>query len=252
MYSKVITQVLFGKPYDRYWMESYFANCNSLGKYGWEWKFFMPKESGYKSLKHVEVVPMTLDEFNDLVMDKTGVKPANFIDERGIPHKLMSDYYPAHGLLFEKWCKGYDWWGHVNWDEVFGRLDRWMTDEFLGDCDIFGNDPDAINGCFSLYRNNSFINHLFLEHPLWKEAFCYVQRDNPYVFDETCMTQQCRKAHSEGRIKFKTDWFMCNDHMERHKPVPQIKMLPDGSLIDKTNNEEVMMFHFSGTKKWPL
>ena len=246
MYKKVITQTLFGKPYD--WMDSYFENCNSLGKYGWEWKFFMPEG---KSLKHVEVIPMTIDEFDDLVEDKLGIHPENYIDDRGCPHKLMSDYYPAHGLLFDKWTKGADFWGHVNWDMVFGRLDKWITDEFLSDCDIFGNDPDAINGIFSLYRNNKFVNNLFKEHPLWKEAFTYVGSDNPYVFDETCMSELCRKVRDEGRLRFKTDWFMCNDHME-HQKEPKIKMLKDGSLIDTVKDEEVMIYHFSGTKKWPL
>jgi len=249
MYKKVMTQVLFGKPFDKYWMDSYFENCNSLGKYGWEWKFFMPEG---KSLKHVEVIKMTLDDFNELVDDKLGIKPKNYIDEREMPHKLMSDYYPAHGLLFDKWIGGADFWGHCNWDMVFGRLDKWFDDKFLSDCDIFGNDPDAINGIFSLYRNTPFINHLFKEHPLWKEAFAYVGSDNPYVFDETCMTDLCKKVSKEGRIRFKTDWLLSNDHQDGHEVIPKLKMKKDGSLIDLVKKKEVPMFHFSGTKKWPL
>jgi len=251
----VITQNLYGVPYDDYWMTEYIKNCDSLGKYGWEWKFFMPK-SKYKSTKYVELIDQTMEEFNDLMFKKLGVESKNYIDNRGIPHKLTSDYYPAHGILYEDWTKGYDFWGHVNWDMVFGRLDRVFNEEFLKDVDIYGNDPDAINGCFSLYRNNEYVNNLFKEHPKWKEALAYVPEphtvNNPYVFDEWCMTELCNQKKNEGKLRFKTGWYMVNDHMDRHKPKPQIEMKEDGTLLDKITGEEIMMFHFSGTKAWPL
>src|SRR5581483_4295794 len=95
--------------------------------------------------------------------------------------RKAGDFDPAYGVLFEDELKSYDFWGHTGLDVCFGRLDRFVSDSFLSDCDIFGNDPNAINGCFSLYRNCELVNNLFREREDWKQV---LEANRMYGFDE--------------------------------------------------------------------
>ena len=248
MIKKVILNTLFGKPYPDEWINGFINNVQHLKKYGWYWKIFTPNQ--IESKGNVEIIPMTLDEFNSRVEKYTGAIPTNFINpETGFPRKLMTDYAPALAAVLPEYVEGFDWWGHVNWDVVYGRLDKWLTDEFLNGCDIFGNDPGAINGVFSLYRNTDYINRLFSKHPAWKDVF--ENSTNVYTFEEQMFTNTVLEAQDRRDINFRSAHWLQYARQPQHKPLPQLTIKPDGSLVDK-DGEEMMIFHFSFTKRWPL
>jgi hypothetical protein len=248
MLKKVLILKQFGRPFG--WEEQLFDNFQHLKEYGWDLFVFTSNEM--KSRGNVKIIPMTLEEFDKLIIEKTGIDPHNYIDpQTGNPHKVPSDYYPAEGLIFEDYIKGYDFWGHINWDVTFGRLDHWIPDSFLEEIDIFGNDPDAINGVFTVYRNNKFINNLFREHPQWQEVFAthYL-----YNFDEIHFSETVRKARDGGRVRFKSAWWMSNDRQPQHTPIPQIETDKDHTLYELKDGKrvEIMLFHWNRVKQWPL
>jgi len=247
MLKKVFLNPLFGDKYPKEWMDGFVENVQRLGEYGWYWKIFTPHRD-LKSKGNVEFIYMTIEDFDARVEGVSGIYPGNYIDGHG-PHKLISDYYPAYGLIFKDYIEDADYWGHCNWDVVYGRLEKYLPDHFFDDCDIFGNDPNAINGIFSLYRNTGKINHLFSKTPGWEEAFRDLER--LYTFDEKMFTVTVREAQEAGEIKFKYDWLLQYDRQPNHKPEPNLIIKKNGALVDK-NGEEMMMFHFSFTKKWPL
>ena len=243
---KVFLNTMFGAPFPEEWTNGFIENVQRLEPFGWYWKIFTPNE--YESKGNVEFIKMDIEDFDSRIEKATGINPHNYID--GVaPHKLVSDYYPAHGVIFPEYIKDADFWGHCNWDVVYGRLEHYLPDEFLEDCDIFGNDPDAINGVFSLYRNIDKVNNLFKKNPSWQEAFSNLEK--LYTFDEDLFTQTVREAHASGDIRFKSAFWLQFDRQEQHKPKPILKIKDNGALVDK-NNKEMMLFHFSFTKKWPL
>lgn len=247
MLKKVLLNTMFGKPFPEEWINNFVENVQRLEKYGWYWKIFTPND--LQSKGNVEFIKMDIDEFNDLIEKATGINPHNYIDKKnGCPHKLVSDYYPAHGLIFADYIKDADWWGHCNWDVVYGRLEKYLPDEVLNEIDIFGNDPNAINGVFSVYKNTPVVNNLFKEHPVWKEAFTNLEK--LYTFDEDLFTITVREAHERGQIRFKHAWYLQHDRMDAHKPKPNLTITKNGSLINK-DGEETMVFHFSSTKEYP-
>lgn len=255
---KVFLQMMFGEPLDSRWLDLYFKNCNMLEKYGWYWKIFTP--NSLLSQGNVEIVPMNLDEFDRRVEEKCGVTPNNYIDPTTkAPHKLTSDYYPAYGLILEDHTQGFDFWGHTNWDVVYGRLDHFIPDSYLADCDIFADEANEINGPFTIYRNNSLVNNLFREIPNWQHMFT---DHGLFYLDETHMTQAVRKAAAEGRVRFKYPQnypFFSYDRFPHHVPEPQLERFPDGSLYEtfkdrvtgRIHGKEMSFFHFSYTKRYP-
>lgn len=150
------------------------------------------------------------------------------------------DFRPAFGLLFAEQLKGYDFWGHTDLDCVYGRLDRWMSDEFLSTTDIFGNDPQDICGMFSLYRNTEKVNNLFRKHPHWE----YIMSDwNVHAFDEEAFSKEVVRKENELRVKY--GFFQGND-----KQTHKLERLEDGSLL--IDGCDTMVYHFRESKKYPL
>ncbi len=261
MIKKVFLQTQFGKPHS--WTQEYFDNCNKLEKYGWYWKIFTPND--IKSQGNVEVIKMTLEEFDALILDKCAVNPENYL-ENELPHKLVSDYYPAYGLIFEDYIKDFDYWGHTNWDIVYGRLDKFIPDSEISKYDIWTDDVNTINGIFTLYKNETYINLLFMSIPEWKEMFV---RHQLFGVDEYHMTELVKKEAKEKTIKygFPPYYFLhSHDRLEQHVPDVKLEMKEDGSLFELFQDinhpnwqharpiagKEIAFFHFLRTKKWPL
>lgn len=242
---KVILQMMFGRPFD--WTEKYLDNCEMIP--GYDWKIFTPNK--LKGRKNVEIIPMTIEEFDERVEFQTGIVPGNYIDGHA-PHKLTSDYYPAYGLIMEDYIKDYEWWGHTNWDVVYGRLDHFLTDEYLKDCDIFADEANEINGVFTLYRNNDKVNNLFREVPGWEEAF---REHRLFGFDELIMGKWIQ---TQDLVRFKYPkhypWFGYDRlpaELEQKEDGSLFQVLTD-KITGRKMGKEISFYHFSYNKRYPL
>lgn len=239
MLKKVFLSPLFKYPIP--WMDKYYKNFNNLSD-GWE--HFIFTDGDLKSKGNIKVFPMNSFEFIDLVEKKTGVTPCI-----PAPSHKTQDMRPALGLILEDYIKGYDFWGHTDFDTVLGNLDKYIPEKLLSSCDLFSNDPDAVNGIFSLYRNNDFVNNLFKECPEWIEIF----RDEKFcAFEEKKFSELVLKVKAEGRIRFIDRFWQEHDQQPDHRPFPKLKLNEDGSLINAVTGKEMLMFHFKRTKKYPL
>ncbi|KAF2335010.1 DUF6625 family protein [Flavobacterium daemonense] len=124
---------------------------------------------------NVKIIYKTLDEIKASASEKLGFKVN--ID---YPYKLC-DFKPAYGFLFPEIIKGYDFWGITDIDIVYGSIRRFMTEEVLNNHDIISSRHDYVTGSFCLFRNNEYINKLFLKSKDYKIVF-----SNPihFCFDE--------------------------------------------------------------------
>lgn len=211
-------------------MDEYRRNCEALRPYGFEW-----------------LIVNDYDFFKERCRETLGVDIAPY--EKIAGTRKAGDFDPAYGVIFEKELKGYDFWGHTGLDVAYGRLDRFVSDEYLSDCDIFGNDPGAICGPFSLYRNTLKINRLFRQYPNWQAL---LESEQMHGFDEIEFNGVVQRASDAGEIRFKSAFWQSHDVQPGHNPTPQMSLLPDGALFDRVTQQETMMFHFHRYRQWPI
>ncbi len=259
--NKIFVLTQFGKPHP--WTQKFIDSVQFLGEYNWYFKIFTPNT--FQSKGNVDIVPMTIEKFNSLVKKNCGVDPEIEI-KNGLPTKPMSDYYIANGLIFKEYLEDADFWGITNWDVLFGRLDHFVSDESLEQCDIFSDEIQTINGVFSLYRNEAKINRLFKKLPLWKRYFI---SEELFGTDEIGMTNVVQREVQIGKLRFMTPKYYpmhSHDRLSNHVPTISLNRKPDNSLWDlqKDTNppewvhkrpfigHEIPYFHFSKTKRWPL
>lgn len=265
----VLTQ--FGSPFD--WSQQFIDSVQHLEKFGWYWLIFTPNK--LESKGNVTVIDMNIGQFNELVAKKTEAKPELFITETGVPSVHITDFIVVWGKIFEDYLKDSDMWGFCGWDMVFGRLDHFLPDELLKECDVWTDDMNTINGCFCMIRNREDLNVLFKEIPDWKAKLeqkpCQRCLGNPdarthtlYGTDEYGLTEVMKK-HPELKYKYPKYYPLHSHDRLEGQIMPKLKVQDDGSLWElhedvkppewiharKFIGREVLYFHFMKTKCWP-
>ena len=132
---------------------------------------------------------MTLEEIRTRASRHIGFKAVlNF------PYKLC-DYRPIFGLIFEDYLSGYDFWGHVDPDVIYGDLGHFITDYLLNKYGRLFR-----RGHLTLYRNTDEINHFAL-HEL--PGFNISYRD---VFSTNLSMHYDELSLAENLFSSFTDW----------------------------------------------
>lgn len=243
MANVVFLQPLFGELYP--WAQQYLDNIAQVK--GYDWKIFTPHN--LKVGKNTEVIKMDLAEWDRRVLKATGIDPKNYIDGKA-PHKNLTDYYPAYGDILKDFTKGYKFWGHTNWDCVYGQL----GDFFPQDFEIFADESNEINGTLTLYKNKKEINELYKQVQGWEQAFT---DHKLFGFDETMFSKY---AISTGLVTCPPHYPLHSyDRLPQHRPTPKLDY-QDGRLYElftdtvtgRVTGKEIAWFHFSFNKKWPL
>jgi hypothetical protein len=103
-----------------------------------------------------------LPAFKDRVKDKLGI---DFPGVRG--GAKAWDYRGSLGALYEEEIKGFDFWGHCDFDVVWGQINKWASDQILSELDVYSSHDEYVCGCFSLYRNIQLVNNLFKDSQYW-------------------------------------------------------------------------------------
>lgn len=192
-----------------------------------EWidKYEPPK--GYDFLLETD-----LNDFKERAKKALGFEP-DFSEGSGKPW----DFRPALGLIYADKLKGYDFWGHTDLDCVYGDVDKWGTDEFLSRLDVWSNHDTYVCGPWTLYRNIHEVNNLFRQESNWKQFM--LGEPNGWVEKEFSRLLECSK------LRYIYTFWQGNPYTES----PNLKKIDDKLYQD---GQEIMMFHFRRSKKWPL
>ncbi len=214
----VITKLLICPYFGVYppWMEHWFANTERMSNHGYEFLFDEDEEA-----------------FADRVREVLGIEPPAMFGSGNI-----WDFRPALGLLYEKEAEGYDFWGHTDFDCVYGQVEKWMTDRLLSEVDIFSNHADYIMGAWSLYRNDTDVNRLFMRDPIWTSK---MESDTPTGWAEAEFTDAINASNMVVRY--------ASYQTRNWEDFDGLKLHPDGRLTE--GDREVMMAHFRRTKQYP-
>jgi hypothetical protein len=113
---------------------------------------------------NVKIVPMTLDEFNQLASDKLDLD-INVVN----PYKLC-DLRPAYGLIFEDYIYDYTHWAWGDLDLIYGRMFDLLPRDWR-DYDVLSLREDWVTGSFAVFKNSKYVNNLFRKSKSYIEFF---------------------------------------------------------------------------------
>ena len=145
--------------------------------------------SGYNIPDNVHVHAMTLEQIR-----QRAAKHLDFEPVLNVPYKLC-DYKPMYGLIFEDYIAGYDFWGHVDPDVIWGDIGSFVTDELMD-----RHDRISRWGHFNLYRNTEDIRRFILHKlPGWNISYRDILRTNTYIgLDEQGITARLFNIYAHG------------------------------------------------------
>lgn len=134
--------------------------------------------------ENVFVKCTTLSEVANLASEKLGFKVS-----LEAPYKLC-DFKPAYGLIFQDLIKGYNYWGHCDFDMMFGRISHFVTRYHIEEYVHF-----MTQGHLSLYKNiPELADYIYLDGACFDAKTSFSNPKN-YAFDENYGIGQIYKKH---------------------------------------------------------
>lgn len=213
MLRKIFLIPWFGKYPE--WIHKWVGNIEYLKSMGYEYKI-------YSNLKL----------FKERVHDILGID-CNIVEGTG----KAWDFRPALGKLFPEDVKGYDYWGHTDFDCVYGDVAKFIPDKELKKYDIWTNENRYICGPWTLYKNCPEVNNAFNLSNKWID-YMSGSEANGWVEDEfTRIVNQSFKIKYELNQPYNWDDFS------------KLRFI-NGSLYE--GDREIMMAHFRRVKQWPI
>jgi hypothetical protein len=197
------------------WWDHYAPQIEALDRIGYD--FIFPKNAVAVELK----IRRMLDV--NVTLEQGGSK--------------MHDIRPLLGLLYADVIAlhGFSWWGHTDFDCVYGRLDQFVTDDKLDQCDIYSDCAyDYLAGPFTLYRVG-VTEDLFRQVPGWRNE---LESPETTGWVEKSFTDA---AYRHLRVKVEYNHAYLDSH----------KLLREGDSLYH-DGSEISYFHFNRTKEWPL
>jgi hypothetical protein len=193
------------------WLDQWVANMEVLKKQGYDYLIFS-----------------NLKLFEQRVARTLGVTP---IIKPG--EGKVWDYRPMFGVIFKDEIKGYDYWGHTDFDCVYGDVNKYFPKEPF---DIWSNHDTYLCGPWSLYKNDERVNNLFREN-CWLNK---ISNPQPTGWAENEYTETINKL---ANVKYT---------LYQNKDFSDMSAInySDGKLYD--GQDEIMMVHFRRTKIYPL
>jgi len=178
-----------------------------------------------------------LEKFKKRVKDKLGIDyPGTYGSGK------VWDYRCALGLLYQEEIEGFDFFGHMDFDVVWGDMDNWVPDKELNEIDVFSSHNSYVCGFFSLYRNSPEVVNLFKQYPDWKEKMIHPE-PNGWVEEEFSRTLE------KSGLRYSYTFYQ-GDPWDKN---PVLKK--EGNCLSQLINNQwypIAYFHFRHSKRWPL
>jgi hypothetical protein len=159
------------------WFPAFLLSCAANN--GINWLFFTDCPIPPQAHPHISFIPCTLEQLNQMASERLGLRVAK-------NSYAQVDLRPAYGVLFAPHLQGYQFWGHCDFDVVWGDIRSFITERILETHDILSSRQNRLAGHFNLWRNDPKINTLFRSVPRYREAFAmptYTRFDEKMMFD---------------------------------------------------------------------
>ena len=203
----------------------------------WMDKFIENYEATLKPNGYDLLIDTDIERFRDRVRDRLLIEyPGTYGTGK------VWDYRCALGILYREELEGFDYWGHCDLDVVFGDVAHFLPDSELSRVDVYSSHNEYVCGCFSLYKNVTAVNYLFMRHPDWRE---FLNKPEPNAWVE----KEFSRILEKSGLSYAYD-FLQGDPWDK---APRLKK-DNNRLYQYIHNnwQEIMFFHFRHSKRWPL
>ena len=229
MYKIIVMGTYFGNWPK--WFPAFFLSCQTVKDI--DWLFFTDCPIPNVTCPHIKFIPMNLEQLNHLASEKLG-----FPIQKDSYSQL--DIRPAYGVIFEEYFTGYDFWGHCDFDVIWGNIRHFITDSILNQHQIISSRKDQLAGHFTLWKNEPKTNTLFKFVPEYRQAFSNAKHVN---FDEHIMSKfLANQLTSNNDIKIYWSKKIVVGRIEL-KNKPKGWYWKNGKIFDKENQEHIYI-HF--------
>ena len=194
--------------------------------------------------ENVRFIPATLESLNVKINNVLG------IDVPLSPRKLC-DVRPAYGEIFKDYISDYDFWGFCDVDIIWGNMRNFLTESILSENDIISSRKNSLAGHFSVFKNTSRINSLYLSIPNYFEMLSV---EKLMRIDEEAFTVHLKNLKTPTKIKiWWEEYLMNNENGIAHQEYYLDKWLwKNGKMLEMKNGvsiNEVMYLHFINWKR---
>lgn len=166
--------VIIGFYYGKFpeWMEYWLRSCADNPTID----FFLITDIKIEDLPtNVKIIHLTIGQVKQLFEEKL-----KFNISLNKPYKLC-DYRPLYGVLLHEYIKEYDYWGHCDFDLIWGDIRK-----FVDKYDFTHYDKFLSLGHLSLYRNTNKVNNYYkLDGSNCGDYRTVLMSEDNFAFDET-------------------------------------------------------------------
>lgn len=173
MNNKNLKIAIIGTYYGEFpkWIQYWLKSCKDNNTID----FYIVTDLKINVPSNVHIINLSLEEFKELAENKLDIKIS-----LKKPYKLC-DYKPVYGKILEDYIKDYDYWGHCDFDLIFGDI-RFFVEKY----NIEKYDKFLPLGHLALYRNTEKCNNYYkMEGSKCGDYISVFQSDGNHAFDET-------------------------------------------------------------------
>lgn len=166
----ILINIYFGSP--PAYFELFLKSCGANPSF--DFLFLVDFDVSWQLPLNVKLVKTTLPAINVAFQ-----KHFDFSIALNSPYKL-TDFQPAFGELLAEYVEPYDWWGHCDFDMIFGNLSPLLSFMECGKYfKVFKR------GHMTLYRNTAEVNGVYKLGRGRLDYKAIFSSDKYYNFDET-------------------------------------------------------------------
>lgn len=124
--------------------------------------------------KNVKIINLNLFTLKELVIKNTGIENISL----EYPYRCC-DLKPLYGIIFQEYIKQYEYWGHCDFDMIFGDIYSFMEEHNYRKFDKFLN-----LGHLSFYKNTDEVNNYYKLNGSQYSYIDVLTRNKNFAFDE--------------------------------------------------------------------
>lgn len=211
------------------WFPAFLLSCSSNASI--QWLFFTDCQVPDVQFENIRFERLSLAQLNEIAAARLGTAV------RKGPYS-QSDLRPAYGVVFADYLRGFDFWGHCDFDVIWGDVRRFLPDTVLMDHDLVSCRREFLAGHLTLWRNRPDVNELFRSVPSHRDVF---RSELYFNMDEAIISTFLKSQMAAGQCPLRVHWPAQMVRWFRGDDSPDGWSWREGRVFDARGREQVYL-----------